>query len=218
MTPRKFESTDAKDDIKGFLRTSEKTALKQFEEQREAAEQRIKKAKDKTVKSISAGKMARAGYRADRNSAFRKWKDMTEAARRDEQSGILEATVDPEAAAIKDTKRMRESLGAPEKPESRNYLEDVATTLRPILANSFNAGQKKIPPFYIAIINSLFKANEELKSVSKGRNWRATSTVARLKEALDDIDRLLGKDISAPAKRGVGRPKTVAGGGGIIAQ
>ena len=26
MTPRRFESTDAKDDIKGFLRTSEKTA------------------------------------------------------------------------------------------------------------------------------------------------------------------------------------------------
>ena len=135
MTPRRSESTDAKDDIRGFLRTSEKTALQRFQEQREEAEKRIKESKDKTLKSISARKMARAGYRADRNSAFRKWKDMTEASRRDEQSGILEATVNPEAAGVKDTKRIRESLGAPGKPDNkqllvRRYFNNITTNFK----------------------------------------------------------------------------------------
>jgi len=116
----------------------------------------------------------------------------------------VETTVNPVDAPKGDTKRIRESLGEPGTPENKKVLRDVVSILGPILHSAKIAGNRKIPPYYVPYMNALYKANEDLQK-QNGKSWRSTSTLARLEEALDYVERILdGRP--EPEKRPVGRP------------
>jgi hypothetical protein len=120
----------------------------------------------------------------------------------------VETTVNPVDAPKGDTKRIRESLGEPGTPENKKVLRDVVSILGPILHSAKIAGNRKIPPYYVPYMNALYKANEDLQK-QNGKSWRSTSTLARLEEALDYVERILdGRP--EPEKRAVGRPPAKA--------
>ena len=120
----------------------------------------------------------------------------------------VESAVNPVDAPKGDTKRIRESLGEPGTPENKKVLRDVVSILGPILHSAKIAGNRKIPPYYVPYMNALYKANEDLQK-HNGKSWRSTSTLARLEEALDYVERILdGRP--EPEKRAVGRPPAKA--------
>jgi hypothetical protein len=154
-------------------------------------------------------------------SKFHQWKDVTDDDRRKSQEAKLKAleadepvnvetAVNPVDAPVKDTKRIRESFGAPEQPENKKVLEEVVKILRPIISNAKLSGQRKVPKAYVPYMNALYKAQEEFQKVS-GKTWRTTSTLSRLDEALNNIDSILeGRLIATKEKRPVGRPPAKA--------